>query len=231
MTAYWWRLSRRGWLAGAATGVCAVVVLTRVLNLAGDVAGTVLVGHLINMVVASAVAAPLGDAAAAVLDATAYPRLPRRLAPSGCALLQLATIWLTVAAAQATRVGGVPWGGLAVEAAAMTAVACAAAASGAGRADPGLVGTGVLALIVTIDQSMPAGPWLTADAGPRWEAGRVAWLLLGAAGAVIVLLRLRDPGGRRVRPRPWPGCRRSARRCRSTGRSCGSPRRTPPRSW
>jgi hypothetical protein len=193
---YWWRLARRGWIAGAAAGICAIVILTLILGGVDDVAGTVSVGHLIDMVIATAVAAPLRDVAAAVLDATEYPRLLRRLAPSGCALLPLAVLWLTVAAAQATRVAGVPWGGLAVEAAAMATIACAAGACCAGRADPGQVGTGVLALIVLIDETAPLGPWLTAGLGPRWDSGRVAWVLLGAVGAGLVLYQVRDPGGR-----------------------------------
>jgi tetrahydromethanopterin S-methyltransferase subunit C len=106
---YWWRLSRRGWLAGAAAGICALVILTRILHRADDVAGTVSVAHVSNMVVA----------------------------------------------------------------------------------------TGVLTLIVLIDQTTPLGPWLTADLGPRWDTGRTAWTLLGATGAGLVLLQLRDPGGRR----------------------------------
>jgi hypothetical protein len=194
MYAYWWRLARPGWLFGAAATALAIAVTALVLGWADDVPGTLYTGHWINLVVAAAAAAPLRDPAAAVLDATPYPRRRRRLAPIGCVLLSAALLWLAFAAIQAARVPGVPWGGLALETAGMCAVACAIGTWCSDRVDPGVAGSAAPALLVLFDGTLPLGPWLTADPGPRWAAGRTGWAMLAVAGITALVVRLRDLG-------------------------------------
>jgi hypothetical protein len=70
----------------------------------------------------------------------------------------------------------------------------------AGRADPGLVGAGVLVLLVLIDETTGIGPWLTAWPGPHWQAGRTAWAVLAVVAALVLLAGLRDPAGRGRQP-------------------------------
>jgi len=188
---YWWRLSRPGWLAGAAATGAAIA-------LAGPPAGAA-AGHAVNIALATAVAAALRDPAAEVLDAAPRRRARRRLAPVGCAVLAAAATWPAATALLAARAPGLPWRGLAVEAAAMVAVACAAGVRCA-DAEPGLAGAGVLAVVVLLDQGIPGGSWLTGEPGPRWDRGREAWVLIGLAAAVVVLAGVRDPAGR-ARPR------------------------------
>ncbi len=53
-----------------------------------------------------------------------------------------------------------------------------------------------MVLLGVVDQASPFGPWLTADPGPRWEAGRWAWLAVTALAAATVAGGLRDPAGR-----------------------------------
>ncbi|MEU4238315.1 hypothetical protein [Actinoplanes sp. NPDC026619] len=192
MYTYRWRLARPGWLAGAAATALAVAVTALVLGWADDVTGTLFTGHWINLVVAATAAAPLRDPAAAVLDATPYSRRRRRLAPAGCALLAAALWWAAFAAAQARRVPGVPWAGLALETAGMCVVACATGMWCIGHADPGVTGSAVVALLLLFDGALPFGPWLTAEPGPHWAAGRTAWAALAAAGLVAVLARSRN---------------------------------------
>jgi hypothetical protein len=198
MNTYWWRLSRPAWIAGTVAVACGVGLGAWALGWADDVDGTCWTFGRISIVIASAVAAPLRDLAAPVLDATPYPRRVRRLAPPACAVLVLVVAWLALAAVQAARVPDVPWGGLAVELAGMASVAMAVGVFGAGRVDPGLIGAGVLALIVLIDETTGVGPWLTATPGPHWQAGRTAWAILAVAGLLVLLAGLRDPARRRA---------------------------------
>ena len=202
MNAYRWRLSRPAWLAGAA--VVAVVLYLGVwaLGWTDDVNGACWAFGRVSLVLASAVAAALRDRTAPVLDATPYARLLRRLAPPGLTALAAAVVWVALAAAQAHRVPGLPWGGMAVEAAGMVAVACGAGVLATRRADPGLVGAAVLTVIVLIDETTGIGPWLTAWPGPRYAAGRAAWAVLAVAAAVVVVAALRDPARRPIRGRP-----------------------------
>jgi hypothetical protein len=200
MNTYWWRLSRPGWTLGAVAVACGVGLGAFALGWADDVDGTCWTTGRIGIVLASAVAAPLRDLAAPVLDATPYRRRLRRLAPPACAVLTLVVVWLALAAMQATRVPGVPWGGLAVEAVGMAAVASAVGVFCAGRADPGLVGAGVLVLIVLIAETTGIGPWLTAWPGPHWQTGRIAWAVLAVVAALVLLAGLRDPARRGRQP-------------------------------
>jgi len=193
MHAYWWRQTRPGWLTGAAVVGCAVVVVPQLLGEAGDLPTVISTGHGLNLVLATAAAAPLHDPAAAVLDAAPFPRARRRLAPVGHAILVLVVAWPAIMAVPAVRVPGMPWRGLAVEAVAMIAIACAAAVRCADRTDPGLAGAAVLAVIVLIDHGTSHGPWLTGGPGPGWVASREAWALLGAGGTLVALLGLREP--------------------------------------
>jgi hypothetical protein len=193
--AYWWRLTRPGWLTGAAAVGCAVVVVPQLLGGAGDLPAVVTTGHGVNLVLATAAAAPLRDPAAAVLDAAPYRRARRRLAPVGHVMLVLILTWPAIMAVPAIHVPGMPWRGLAVEAVAMIAIACAAGLRCADRTDPGLAGAAVLAVIVLIDQGTWHGPWLTGSPGPDWAGSREAWALLGAVGMLVMLLGLREPAG------------------------------------
>jgi hypothetical protein len=198
MNAYWWRLSRPAWLAGAAAVAVAVYAAAWALGWSDDVAGTCWTFGRISIVTAAGVAASIGDRAAPMLDATPYLRLVRRLAPPACAATALGAVWLSLALVQAARVPDVPWAGLVLEAVAMAAVAGALGAAGAARVDPGLVGGGVLALIVVADETSGIGPWLTAWPGPHWTAGRTAWAVLAVIAAGVTLAALRDPApGRR----------------------------------
>jgi hypothetical protein len=201
MNAYWWRLIRPGWFTGAAAVGCAVVVVPQLLGEVGDLPAAISAGHGVNAILATAAAAPLRDPAAAVLDAAPYPRARRRLAPVGHAVFVLTVTWLALMALQALRVPGMPWGGLAVEAVAMIAIACAAGIRCTGCTDPGLAGAAVLAVIVLIDQGTAHGPWLTGGPGQGWETGREAWPLLGAGGMLVMLLGLREPARRRATQR------------------------------
>ncbi|MCU7725233.1 hypothetical protein ODJ79_16005 [Actinoplanes sp. KI2] len=196
MNAYWWRLTRPGWLTGAIAAGCAVVVVPPMLGQDGGLPGVVFLGHGVNLVLATAAAAPLRDPAAPVLDAAPKPRVRRRLAPVGCAVLTLTVTWPAIMALLAARVPALPWGGLAVEAAAMIAIACAAGVRCTGRADPGLAATGVLALIVLLDQGTALGPWLTGGPGSGWRTSREAWAVLGAGAVLLTLFGLRDAASR-----------------------------------
>ncbi|MGK5685461.1 hypothetical protein [Actinoplanes sp. URMC 104] len=203
MGTYGWRLARPAWPAGASATVLAVAALAAVLDWADDVPGTLAVGRRTGLVVAAVAAAALRDPAAGVLDATPYPRRVRRLLPSACALLALAPAALVPALVQAGRVPGVPWSGLALEVAAMAALACAAGVWCTGRVDPGLVGWVAPMLLLLVDETTPMGPWLTAAPGPRWAEGRVGWAVAGAAGVVVLLAGLRDPAARRALLSPY----------------------------
>jgi hypothetical protein len=202
MTGYRWRLSRPAWIAGAAATAVALYAATWALGWIGDVNGTCWAFGRISIVVAAGVAAPLRDRAASVLDVTPYARRKRRLIPPLGAALVLGGTWLALAVVQATRVRGVPWGGLALEAVAMVAVAGAVGALVADRVDPGLAGAGTLTLIVLIDETTGIGPWLTAWPGPHWTAGRTAWAVFAVVATAVTLAALRDPAvGRRRYPR------------------------------
>jgi hypothetical protein len=199
MSTYWWRLSRPAWIAGAAAVAVALYAAAWGLGWSDDVDGSCWTFGRLSIVVASGVAAPLGDRAAPVLDATPYARRLRRLVPPAAALLALGGTWLVLAGIQAVRVPGVPWDGLVVEALAMAAVACAAGALVAGRADPGLAGAAALTLIVLADETTGIGPWLTAGPGPHWTAGRTAWAVLAVVATAVTLAALRDPAFSRRR--------------------------------
>jgi hypothetical protein len=196
MNEYRRRLSRPEWTVGAAAVAAAIYLTAFALGWADDVDGTCWTMGRVSIVLAAAVAASLRDPAAPVLDATPYPRRRRRLGPPGYAALMCGAVWAALAVVQAIRVPGVPWPGLAGEAAAMAALACAIGALVAGRVDPGLVAAGTLTLIVLIDETVPVGPWLTAPPGPHWTAGRTAWAVVAVVAAVVTLAALRDPARR-----------------------------------
>jgi hypothetical protein len=204
MTRYWMRLARPGWVAGASGAAVGLGVASAALGWADDVSETVLTARRVMLVLVVALAAPLRDLAAAVLDGTPYSRPGRRLAPSAVAAAALLVVALTLAVIQAGRVAGAPWPGLAAEAVGMAAVAVAAAAWCPARVDPVFAAITAVVLIVVLDQASPSGPWLTADPGPRWEAGRWAWLAVTALGVVAAAGGLRDPAGRGLSRRPHP---------------------------
>jgi len=180
MMVYWMRLARPGWLIGASGAAVGLAVASTALGWADDVPGTVLTARRVMLVLVAALAAPLRDLAATVLDGTPYSRPGRRLAPSAVAAAGLLVVALALAVIQAGRVAGVPWPGLAAEAMGMAAVAAITA----------------VVLLVTLDQAAPFGPWLTADPGHRWDAGRWAWLAVTGLGATAIAGGLRDPAGR-----------------------------------
>ncbi|WP_306206401.1 hypothetical protein [Actinoplanes sp. RD1] len=185
MAAYRWRLARPSWLAAATALAAGIAALAAATGSADDAAGTLSAARRIDVVLAAAVAAALRDQAAAVHDATPRPRWARRLAPAACALTVLGGGWLLLACVQSTRVRDLPWAELAVEAAALTAVACAAGLWTGLRTDPGLTAGGALALLV-----------LTAETTPLL-AGRRAWILVALAALAVATRGLRDPARRR----------------------------------
>jgi hypothetical protein len=193
MTTYWMRLARPGWLAGASAAAVGFGVASAALGWAGDIAGTVLVARDVMLILVVAVAAPIRDVAAAVLDGTPYSRRGRRLAPPAIAAAALLGVALVLAAIQDRRVAGVPWPGLAIEAAGLAVVAVAAAAWCPARVDPAFAAITAVVLLVTLDQASPFGPWLTAGPGPRWEASRWTWLAVAVLGEAIAAGGLRDP--------------------------------------
>ena len=203
---YRMRLARPGWVAGTAGAAVGLGTASAALGWADDQPGTVLTARRVLLVLVGALAAPLRDPAAAVLDGTPYRRWIRRLAPPGVAATALCAVALALAAAQDGRVAGAPWAGLAVEAMGMAAVAVAAAAACPARIDPVLPALAAVALLVTLDQASPVGPWLTAGPGPRWDAGRWGWLAVTGLGAAAIAAALRDPAGRgpsaRIRRNP-----------------------------
>jgi len=196
MMVYWMRLARPGWLIGASGAAVGLAVASTALGWADDVPGTVLTARRVMLVLVAALAAPLRDLAATVLDGTPYSRPGRRLAPSAVAAAGLLVVALALAVIQAGRVAGVPWPGLAAEAMGMAAVAVAAAAWCPARVDPVFAAITAVVLLVTLDQAAPFGPWLTADPGHRWDAGRWAWLAVTGLGATAIAGGLRDPAGR-----------------------------------
>jgi hypothetical protein len=202
MTVYWIRLARPGWVAGTSGAAAGLGAASAALGWADDVPGTVLTARRVMLVLVVALAAPLRDPAAAVLDGTPYSRPARRLAPAGVVAAALLVVALTLAVVQAGRVTGAFWPGLAAEAVGMAAVAVAAAAWCPARIDPVFAAIAAVVLVVTLDQASPSGPWLTADPGHRWEAGRWAWLAITALGAAVIAAGLRDPAGRRPSRRP-----------------------------
>jgi hypothetical protein len=193
---YWMRLARPGWVIGASGAAVGLGVASAALAWADDVPGTVLTARRVMLVLVAALAAPLRDLAATVLDGTPYSRPGRRLAPSAVAAAALLVVALALAVIQAERVAGVPWPGLAAEAIGMAAVAVAAAAWCPARVDPVFAAITAVVLLVMLDQASPFGQWLTADPGNRWDAGRWAWLAVTGLGATAVAGGLRDPAGR-----------------------------------
>lgn len=208
MIMYWMRLARPGWVVGASGAAVGLGVASAALGWADDVPGTVLTARRMLLVLVVALAAPLRDLAAAVFDGTPYSRPGRRLAPSAVAAAALLVVALVVAVIQAGRVAGVPWPGLAAEAVGLAAVAVAAAAWCPARLDPVFAAITAVVLLVLLDQVSPFGPWLTADPGHRWDAGRWAWLAVTALGAAAAAGGLRDPAargpGRRRHPEATP---------------------------
>ncbi|WP_433723104.1 hypothetical protein ACQP2Y_45825 [Actinoplanes sp. CA-051413] len=207
MMRYWTRLARPGWVAGASGTAVGLAVASAAVGWADNVPGTVHSARPVMLVLAVALAAPLRDLAAAVLDSTQFSRPGRRLAPPAVAATELLVVALALAVLQATRVRGAPWAGLAVEAVGMAAVAVAAGTWCPARVDPVFAAITAVGLLVLLDQASPFGPWLTAGPGHRWEAGRWAWLAVTALGLVAIAGGLRDPGGgglrRRLRMFPY----------------------------
>ncbi|MEU8616113.1 hypothetical protein AB0C29_49840, partial [Actinoplanes sp. NPDC048791] len=68
MVGYWMRLARPGWVAGACGAAVALGVISVVLGWADDGPGTVLTARRVMLVLVVAIAAPLRDPAAPVLD-------------------------------------------------------------------------------------------------------------------------------------------------------------------
>jgi hypothetical protein len=162
----------------------------------------------VMLVLVVALAAPLRDRAAAVLDGTPYSRPARRLAPTAVAAAALLVPAVALAVIQTGRVAGTSWPGLAAEAIGMAAVAVAAAAWCPARVDPVFAAITAVVLLVLLDQMSPFGPWLTADPGHRWDAGRWAWLAVTVLGAVAAAGGLRDPAGRGPGRRRHPAATR-----------------------
>jgi len=196
MMVYWVRLARPGWLIGASGAAVGLVAASTALGWADDVPGTVLTARRVLLVLVAALAAPLRDLGATVLDGTPYSRPGRRLAPAAVAAAGLLVVALALAVIQAGRVAGVPWPGLAAEAMGLAAVAVAAAVWCPARVDPVFAAITAVVLLVTLDQASPFGPWLTADPGHRWDAGRWAWLAITGLGATAIAGGLRDSAGR-----------------------------------
>jgi hypothetical protein len=195
MMTYWMRLARPGWVAGASGTAVGLGAASAALGRAGDVPGTVVVARNVMLVLVVALAAPLRDLAAAVLDGTPYSRPHRRLAPPAVAAGAVLGVASVLAVVQDRRVGGVPWAGLALEAAGLATVAVAAAAWSPARIDPVFAAIAAVLVLVVLDQSSPQGPWLTAGPGAHWAASRWTWLAVIVVGAVVVAGGLRDPAG------------------------------------
>jgi len=210
MAAYWLRLARPGWVAGAAGTAAGLGLAYVVLGRADDVPGTVVAARWVMLVLVAAVAAPLRDLAAAVLDGTPYSRPGRRLAPPAIAAFALLVVAVLLAVIQHGRVAGVPWPGLALEPAGLAAVALAAAAWCPPRVDPVFAAIAAVLLLVVVDQASPFGPWLTAVPGPRWEAGRWVWATVTVLGGAAVAGGLRDPARRGRTRHPRTPIRRSS---------------------
>jgi hypothetical protein len=184
MLGYRWRLARPGWLAGGAILIAAIALTAVALGWSEDVAGTVFTAHRMTIVLATVAAAAFKDRAAAVLDATAYHRKRRRLAPPGLALVTVGPVVIAWGLVQAVRLDGVPWPTLALESAGMCAIAGAAGAWTPVRADPGLIGAAVPTLLVLVAETTPLARYLD-DAS--------TWAVLTPVGAVLLLVGLRDP--------------------------------------
>ena len=193
---YWLRLARPGWVAGAAGTAIGLGVAYVALGWADDVPGTVVAARWVMLVLVAALAAPLRDPAAAVLDGTPYSRPGRRLAPAAMAATVLIVVALLLAVVQHGRVAGVPWPGLAIESAGLAAVALAAAAWCPPWVDPVFAAIAAMVLLVVVDQASPSGPWLTAVPGPQWEAGRWIWLGVTILSGPAIVGGLRDPAAR-----------------------------------
>jgi hypothetical protein len=194
--AYWLRLARPGWVVGASGTAVGLGVAYAAVGRADDVPGTVVTARWVMLVLVAALAAPLRDLAAAVLDGTPYSRRGRRLAPTAMAAAALLVVALVMAVIQHGRVAGVPWSGLALESAGFAAVALAAAAWCPSRVDPVFAAIASVVLLVVVDQASPLDPWLTAVPGPRWEAGRWIWVAVTLLGGAAVVGGLRDPAAR-----------------------------------
>jgi len=205
MIMYWLRLARPGWVIGASGAAVGLAVASAALGRADDVPGTVLTARYVLLVLVVALAAPLRDRAAAVLDGTPYSRPGRRLAPTGVAAAAVLVPAVVLAVIQSGRVADAAWPGLAAEAVGLAAVAVAAAAWCPARWDPVFPAISAVVLLVLLDQMSPVGPWLTAGPGNRWDAGRWAWVAVTALGAATAAGGLRDPAARGPRRRRHPG--------------------------
>lgn len=192
-------LARPEWVAGTALAATGLAVLLALTGGADDVRGGIVCLRFVVAVLAGGAAAALLDSAAAVLDATPYPRLRRRLAPPLLAFFALATVGLAICITQAARVPGIPWPALALQSMGLLAAGGAAGACLHRRLDPGLVAPFAGVALLVADARMPWGPALTAPPGPDWARSQIAWGLLAVGLLVITAIALRDPAGRRTR--------------------------------
>jgi hypothetical protein len=98
--------------------------------------------------------------------------------------------------------GGLPVGGLSLEAAALAAVAVAVAAALArwrDVAEPGAVVSPVVLLSALIVLQLPPRVALAVQPGPGWSGAHLRWAVLLAMGLLGTAAALRDPAAR-----PWP---------------------------
>ncbi|MEV0533084.1 ABC transporter [Kitasatospora sp. NPDC050463] len=166
---------------------------------------------------ALAVGFALDDAAARTTVVVPVPRLLQRTVRLLPVLVVAALTWTGVAALARLAVAAearalYPWGGLALEAAGLAAVALALSALGLrfteGEHGAMTAAPGLLLLVITAILLPDAAALFVSPGHPHWQAAHQAWAVLLVLGlAAAVLLGRGGPGVRGLRVRRRGGAR------------------------
>jgi len=193
---YWVRLLRPGWLLGVAITGSALAGVLVLAGLVDSVPGTVNGARMIAAVLSVGVAAAFLEASAMVTDATPWRRVRRRLTPPALALAAVIPLGAALAFAQATRVTGVPWPAVLLQATGLVMLAAATGAACRNRVDPGLIAPAVVVGLITLDARAPWEPILTAAPDTKVN---LAWATVVVLTLPVIVLGIGDPAGRSLR--------------------------------
>lgn len=184
----------------AAWGLIALLLVVKDEAL-DDAGSALLLVRAVGVVAVLGVVFVLDDEAAATIEASPSTLAWRRLLRLVTATVLVAVPWTGTWWRVAAHGTDLPWAGLTLELAVLSALALATAAAvtrWSGSTDPGVATTPAVFVVVLGAFQLPARFALYGSPGPGWDAAHARWWGLLVAATLLLLFCGRDPAARRL---------------------------------